>query len=314
MLLVLIFQTDAETGVPDSGKSKEAVMPFISGKHVAVSCIIILLLSVILSCKTTPEQVIARRLQSVQNSGEVYAVGGIEFVSIKEGQFTMGSPAGIGKKSEQPQHGVSISTFWMSNRQVTQKQYRELMGHDIVADNSSKLGKSYPQGDNYPVFLISWDKAKAFCDKFSEKYKVIARLPYEAEWEYACRGGSANLYHWGDDEAAADTYAWHIGNSGKTIQPVGTKKSNPYGLYDMCGNVEDWCMDWYGENYYSATPSKDPRGPESGKSRVVRGGSYLYHPKALRSSNRGYSYPFLWSNATIGFRMIIEVPGEREKK
>ncbi|HPQ54440.1 MAG TPA: formylglycine-generating enzyme family protein [Spirochaetota bacterium] len=291
-------------------------MPFISRTHIVVLCSLAVFFAAVFSCKTpqTPEQMTAQRLMTVQKSGEAFTVGGIEFVSIKEGQFAMGSPAGIGKKSEQPQHNVGVSTFWMSSRQITQKQYRELMGNDPVVENSRKLGNSYPIGDTYPVFLVNWDKAKAFCDKFSEKYKVIARLPYEAEWEYACRGGTGTLYHWGDDEAAADTYAWHLGNSGKKIQPVGTKGPNPYGLYDMCGNVEDWCMDWYGENYYNTSPAKDPRGPESGKSRVVRGGSYLYHPKALRSSNRGYSYPFIWSNATIGFRVVIEVPKAQEKK
>lgn len=226
-------------------------------------------------------------------------VGDVNFVFIKTGEFLMGQPNPSlvfqgSSKDEQPVHRVRISSFWMGMYEVTQKQYQNIMG-----ENPSSI-----KGDKYPVESVHWHKAKEFCQKFSAKYKVKARLPYEAEWEYACRAGTSTRYFWGDK--VDGRYCWHAGNAGMKTHPVGQKLPNPWGLYDMAGNVWEWCEDWYDENYYKSSPLENPKGPATGKVHVMRGGWGDGLENGLRSSVRCWSFTDYGFDGYIGFRIVLE--------
>jgi len=188
-------------------------------------------------------------------------------VWIEGGTFMMGS--NDGGSDEKPVHQVTVNGFYMDKTEVTQAEYERVMG------NNPSSFKNCP---DCPVEKVSWHDAKAYCEK------VGKRLPTEAEWEYAARAGSTTKYYWGN--GAPDAYAWYGGNSGKKTHPVGQKQPNAWGLYDMSGNVWEWCSDWYNEDYYANSPAQDSKGPSSGTGRVLRGGSWFNLPESLRSANR----------------------------
>jgi formylglycine-generating enzyme required for sulfatase activity len=199
----------------------------------------------------------------------------MKLVLIPAGKFMMGSPDSEldRAKNEGPQHEVTISKpFYMGMTEVTQAQYEAVM-----AKNPSFL-----RAPANPVERVSWDDAVAFCRRLSAKTSKTFRLPTEAEWEYACRAGGKTRFSFGDSDSALGDYAWWQGNSGGHTYPVGLKKPNPWGLYDMTGNVTEWCADWYGS--YSDKASTDPQGPRSGSNCVLRGGSY-----ALKTADQGRS-------------------------
>ena len=224
-------------------------------------------------------------------NGEVRTIGGIKFVYIQGGTFMMGSFDG--DSNEKPEHKVNISSFRMSKYEVTQEQYRAIMGKN----------PSHFKGDSNPVEQVSWNDAVEFCKKFTKKYGVKMRLPYEAEWEYACRAGTTTKYYWGD--SIDGSYCWYNDNSGSKIHPVGQKKPNAFGLFDMSGNVWEWCMDWHDEDYYSSSPYKNPTGPSSGSSKVLRGGSWVDYPGGVRSAIRvGYGPDDGWDGG--GFRVVVQ--------
>jgi formylglycine-generating enzyme required for sulfatase activity len=159
-------------------------------------------------------------------------------------------------------HEVTISKpFLMGVTEVTQEQYQAVMG----------TNPSWFKGATNPVDGVSWNDATQFCKKLSEKTHQIVRLPTDAEWEYACRAGAQTAYSFGDDPSELGDYAWTYSNSGGTTHPVGQKKPNAWGLYDMHGNVWEWCADWFGED--PKGPVTDPSGPATGTLRVQRGGS-----------------------------------------
>jgi formylglycine-generating enzyme required for sulfatase activity len=212
---------------------------------------------------------------------------GIKLKRILAGKFLMGSRKDIDKDAkdhELPQHEVRISrAFYLGVTEVTQGQYRAVTG----ANPSNFKGS-----DDLPVDSVSWFDSVRFCNALSEKeglptfyridgYSVIVpdwkgsgyRLPTEAEWEYACRAGSPSRYSFGDDAARLGDYGWFVGNSGRKTHAVGQKRANKFGLYDMHGNVLEWCWDWHGERYYAGSPVVDPTGPDDGLQRVIRGGS-----------------------------------------
>jgi formylglycine-generating enzyme required for sulfatase activity len=161
----------------------------------------------------------------------------------------------------------------------------------------------------FPVENVSWDDALEFCRKLSELPEEKAagrtyRLPSEAQWEYACRAGSTTNYCFGDDEAQLGNYAWYDKNSGGTTHPVDGKKPNAWGLYDMHGNVWEWCEDRYDAGYYSGSPMDDPVGPSGGVNRVFRGGSWSDPAGYCRSANRGYAMPRYRDNF-LGLRISL---------
>ncbi len=228
----------------------------------------------------------------------------MRLVRINPGSFLMGSPdddKGAGN-AEKPQHQVRITRpFLLGIHEVTQGQYQAVMG-----ENPSKFKGS----DDLPVEQVSWLDAVLFCNKLSEQEKktpfyringtevTIAggngyRLPTEAEWEYACRAGSTTLHPFGDDVSKLGDRAWFIDNSESKTHPVGQKRPNAWGLYDMLGNIWEWCADWYDEKYYASSPSVavDPPGPPKASFRVFRGGSWNGDARRCRPASRIRSAP-----------------------
>ncbi len=218
----------------------------------------------------------------------------MEFVRIPKGTFEMGSKHGDSDK--QPVYRVTISQpFYLGKYEVTQAQWKKVMGHK---NNPSEL-----KGDTLPVTHISWHEAQAFIKKLNAKEQVSAyRLPTEAEWEYASRAATTTAYSFGDDAGSLDQYGWYAKNSGNSLHPVGQLKANPWGLYDMHGNVWEWVQDWYSKTYPSGHQA-DPKGPEEGRYRVIRGGSFGDSPGVLRSAFRDWYQPE-HGDASLGFRCV----------
>jgi formylglycine-generating enzyme required for sulfatase activity len=209
----------------------------------------------------------------------------IKLVLIPAGKFMMCD----GKD----RHEVTLSKpFYMGVTEVTQAQYEAVTG-----TNPSKF-----KGPTNPVEMICWNDATEFCKKLSEKTRQAVRLPTEAEWEYSCRAGTATAYSFGDADSALGDYAWSIANGGGTTHPVSQKKPNPWGLYDMHGNVWEWCADWFGD--YPKGMVTDPQGPASGKIRVMRGGSW--HDDKCRSANVNPRAPDLRVDH-YGIRVVVPV-------
>jgi formylglycine-generating enzyme required for sulfatase activity len=161
---------------------------------------------------------------------------------------------------------------------------------------------SWFKGDNLPVEDVSWDYVQEFIKKLNAKTGKTYRLPTEAEWEYAARGGNKSKgYKYSGSDKIEDV-AWYAGNPGYKTHPVGTKKPNELGIYDMSGNVSEWCQDWLGS--YSIFPQKNPQGPSSGTYRVIRGGSWCDYEYYCRSANREQDRPVEWSY-NLGFRLVL---------
>jgi len=192
-------------------------------------------------------------------------IGTSEMVLIPAGEFLMGSPSGDGSDDEHPQHRVYLDAYYIDKYEVTFAQYDKFC---------EETGRKKPSDEgwgrsNRPVINVSWNDANDYA-KWAGK-----RLPTEAEWEKACRAGSTTKYSFGDNESQLGDYAWYSSNSGSKTHPKGEKKPNAWGIYDMHGNVWEWCSDWYDGNYYKNSPEKNPTGPASGASRVLRGGSWF---------------------------------------
>jgi len=209
------------------------------------------------------------------------------FNKLPAGTFMMGSPTDeAGRYDNEHQHKVTISkAFYMQTTQVTQRQWWDLM------ETKPWMDKKYvKEGANYPATYVSWNDAVAYCKKLSEKEGKTYRLPTEAEWEYACRAGTETAWSFGDDEKVLGDYAWNRKNAydigEKYAHQVGLKKPNAFGLYDMHGNVYEWCHDFHGGDYYKQSPAQDPQGPAQGIWRVLRGGSYSYYSGYSRSAYR----------------------------
>jgi formylglycine-generating enzyme required for sulfatase activity len=204
---------------------------------------------------------------------------GMKFVRIDPGTFTMGSPPGeAGRKADEAQHKVTLTgAYYIETTLVTQEQWKSVMGHNI----------SRFQDERNPVERVSWRDAVVFCEKLSKTESKRYRLPTEAEWEYACRAGSADAYGAADPEEVG----WYRSNSQGSTHPVGQKRPNAWGLYDMHGNVLEWCSDVYGA--YPPGEAVDPKGPEGDENakRVVRSGSWYEGGQSARSANRSYSPP-----------------------
>jgi formylglycine-generating enzyme required for sulfatase activity len=221
--------------------------------------------------------------------------GGVtmELVLIAPGSFIMGFKDG--NADEKPPHQVTISKpFFLGKYQVTQSQWLTLMGRD----------PSHFQGDpDRPVEQVSWEDCQMSCRKLSEKVRRRICLPTEAEWEYACRAGTTTKYGFGDDNGRLGRYAWFNDNSGGKTHPVGRKEPNAWGLYDMHGNVCEWCADWY-DRYPGSTAQLDDFGR---KYRVLRGGGWLYDPLNCRSANRDLTSPDD-RYKYVGFRLAAGTP------
>ena len=224
---------------------------------------------------------------------------------IPAGRFLMGSPQDEKRRrDDEAQHEVTITKpFFMCIYEVAQEQYETVMGSDL----------SHFKGATNPVEKVAWDDAVGFCKKLSQKTGKTVRLPTEAEWEYACRAGTTTPFHTGEtistDQANYDgNYIYGDGKKGENRRkttPVGTFKPNAWGLYDMHGNVWEWCADWYGKDYYANSPETDPQGPAAGTFRVLRGGSWDIYPGNCRSACRGWNAP-IDRIMCFGFRVVVE--------
>jgi formylglycine-generating enzyme required for sulfatase activity len=219
-----------------------------------------------------------------------------EMVFVEGGTFTMGCTAEQGSDcddDESPTHRVTIRSFQIGKYEVTQSQWTAVMG----SNPSSNSGC-----DNCPVENVSWNGVKEFIVKLNAKTGRNYRLPTEAEWEYAARGGNKSKgYKYAGSDAVGDV-GWYDDNSGDKTHAVGQKQANELGLYDMSGNVMEWCSDWYGSN--SSVAQTNPKGPNSGTIRVSRGGSYPFWASCCRVSNRDRSEPDS-KNANYGFRLVL---------
>jgi len=225
----------------------------------------------------------------------------LDYVRIPSGKFQMGGVPGDSEafREEQPRHAVEITRgFWMSRSPVTVAAYRRFADDTErpTADESS-INENWAKPD-HPIVNVSWEDARDYCEWAGD------RLPTEAEWEYAARGGKGDLkYPWGDEISTQNAKY----DSTNGTAPVGSYGANGFELYDMSGNVYEWCADWYAEDYYASSPSQDPTGPPVGRLKVMRGGSWNNHnPRLLRCSYRYKLVPVMrWLN--IGFRCVREV-------
>jgi formylglycine-generating enzyme required for sulfatase activity len=224
---------------------------------------------------------------------------GMRLAYVPAGGFVMGSPEGQGGGDERPQHRVQLGRpVLMGMTEVTQWQYQEVMG-----SNPSFITGN----ENYPVEQVSWDDAMEFCRRLGAREGRSYRLPTEAEWEYACRAGLAEA---DGGVSRLDQTAWYIANSGSKTRAVGMRRANAWGLYDMHGNVWEWCMDWYGP--YGEGEAADPAGAEEGKARVARGGSWYRDPEQCGAASRIAFEPGMRLNE-LGFRVVLENPGRRDR-
>jgi len=201
----------------------------------------------------------------------------LEMVLVPAGEFMMGD------KENKPAHKVRITRpFYLGKYEVTQAQWEAMMG-----TNPSRFN-----GAANPVEQVSWDDCRKFIATLNAKARQQAgmfALPTEAQWEYASRGGRETRYCYGDEKTGLVEYGWFSDNSGSRTQPVGGKKPNDWGLYDMHGNVSEWCEDWFDGDYYANSPADDPAGPAADTSRVVRGGFWGGSAWACRSPFRDYN-------------------------
>lgn len=219
---------------------------------------------------------------------------GMEFISIPGGSFQMGSlEEGW---SNTACHRVQVSSFELMSTEVTQGMWETVMGTNPSHD--------YGEGSNYPVYYVSWDDCQDFIDKLNDfDPNHTYRLPTEAEWEYACRAGTSSSYYWGNSssESSMSDYCWYQGNSNSSTHSVGTKTPNSWGLYDMSGNVMEWCLDSY-TNDYSLCPTDGSAYSGIDSERVHRGGSCTSPPTVCSSSYRLHLAQFMRC-ATIGVRL-----------
>jgi formylglycine-generating enzyme required for sulfatase activity len=261
-----------------------------------------------------------RRVQSPQRDAQppqiIRTKSGVEMVLIPAGRFTMGSDSGA--PDQAPAHEVWIDAFLMDRHEMTQEVYGKL-----VQPNGSHF-----KGPQRPVEMISWAEAALYCNKRSRAEGLEPcyneqtakcdfrangyRLPTEAEWEYACRAGTGTSWSFGNDPGELRKHAWLKDNADKTTHPVMQKAPNPWGLYDMHGNVAEWCNDVYDKDYYKTSPKKNPQGPAEGDKYVLRGGAWNSSPPACGSAYRVGEEPGFqdacFARDAIGFRCVRRAP------
>ena len=222
----------------------------------------------------------APQLVAVEGS-QTFTVNGVKFtmVPVEGGTFTMGVTSEQGGYAGDKAHQVTLSDYYIGQTEVTQALWKAVMGSN----------PSFFKGDNLPVECVSWNDCQVFIQNLNQLTGKQFRLPTEAEWEYAARGGRKSRgykYAGGND---IDSVAWYTGNSGNETHTVATKQANELGVYDMSGNVEEWCSDWYGD--YQSSSQSDPQGPSSGSNRVSRGGGCFNIARICRVSFRGICAP-----------------------
>ena len=234
---------------------------------------------------------------------EIATPSGVEMVLLPGGKFTMGDEDG---EVDEPEHEVSVGPFYIDKCEVTQEEFER-----VVGENPSKV-----KGRQNPVEQVRWSDAVRYCNERSRAdglepaYDLKTwqcrfdangyRLPTEAEWEYAARAGTNTAYHFGNPDAMLKQHAWFKPNAGGKPRPVRQRKPNAWGLYDMLGNVWEWCNDFYKVDYYLETPKQDPKGPAAGEKKVLRGGCWSSNPDSCRSAYRYNENPG-YTDACFGY-------------
>jgi formylglycine-generating enzyme required for sulfatase activity len=278
---------------------------------------------------------------------------GMTLVRLRPGKFRMGSPSGEpGRFDDETAHEVTLTRpFYLGAHEVTVGQFRKFVNatdHRTLAERTGKAGGAadpktgrisqvdgkkinwrnpgWAVTDRQPVTLIGWDDAVAFCRWLSAQEKRTYRLPTEAEWEYACRAGSATAFSGTDDpdrlegianladaslapELGREASRWNLrdwNDRHPFVAPVGSLRANAWGLYDLHGNVYEWCRDWHGEKSYTGGPRTDPEGPPTGEYRILRGGSWASDPAKCRAAYRHYYAPRGVPTNENGFRVVLE--------
>ena len=223
-----------------------------------------------------------------------------ELIKVTGGTFTMGDEHGLGDNDEQPTHEVTLTDFYIGKTEVTVAQYRTYC---------NATGVSMPEEPNWgwnssdPIVKVNWNDAINYCDWLSEKLDKNITLPTEAQWEFAARGGNQSKgYKYAGGRSMA-TAGWYNDNSNSKAQTVATKKANELGLYDMSGNVWEWCLDWYKNDYYNSSPSKNPKNTAREDYRVRRGGGWVNDASGCRVAARGNDKPGTGSRIN-GFRVV----------
>jgi formylglycine-generating enzyme required for sulfatase activity len=271
-----------------------------------------------------------RGVQATGRNVEITNAIGMKFRLIRPGRFLMGSPdREQDRSSDEHQHEVTLTrAFYLGVYPVTQAEWTSVMGSNPSHFQTRQTRQTLPspwfsseqignENVDFPVECVSWDAAQAFLGKLNASHGMSGvryRLPSEAEWEYACRAGTTSPFSFGGvlqgDQANCDgNYPYGTRSTGPYLgrpSVVGSYGANGFGLSDMHGNVYEWCEDWYGEDYYSSSPSEDPAGPSSGFSRVLRGGSWRYGAYFCRSARRNFRVP-AFSNRFLGFRVLCEL-------
>ena len=206
----------------------------------------------------------------MQTSSALEKSAPIGMVLVPAGPYIAGSDK---YNDERPSREIHLDAFFVDRFEVTQKQFKKIMN----------INPSEFRGENLPVDRVNWYQARDYCNKIGK------RLPTEAEWEKSARSGSTAQYYWGDKPA--NLHAWHWDTSGRKTHPVGEKKPNKFGLYDIAGNVWEWAADWYDQSYYQNRSSSNPKSPFNGKHRVLRGGSFMDKAEGLRVTRRNWDLP-----------------------
>ncbi|MBF0451435.1 MAG: formylglycine-generating enzyme family protein [Candidatus Magnetomorum sp.] len=222
---------------------------------------------------------------------------GMILVYIPAGSFVMGGDeiAEQADEMERPRHRVTIDRpFYLGRYPVTQAEWLSVM----------KNNPSHFSGDRHPVEQVSYNDVHEFINQLNTLEKTKAyRLPYEAEWEYAVRAGSQTIYSFGNTTNQLETAAWFRKNSAKSTHPVGKLAPNAWGLYDMHGNVHEWCEDWFDKKYYTVSPQKNPTGPKKGLAKSLRGGDWGSEDWHCRAASRSLGSPDRRGNR-LGFRLV----------
>ena len=246
--------------------------------------------------KPTKGGTVKRVTTKASYSNGTLTVNGIKYnmVWVEGGTFRMGATSEQGSEisDEKPVHSVTLSGYYIGKTEVTQALWQAVMGSNPC----------YFEGDDLPVEQVSWDDCQEFIRKLNSLTGQNFRLPTEAEWEFACRGGNNSRGYKYSGSNYIDNVAWYDGNSGDKTHPVATKSPNELGIYDMSGNVWEWCADWYGD--YSSGRQTNPKGPYGGSGRVNRGGSWYNFARNCRSSIRIDDYP-TYRDDLLGLRLAL---------
>jgi formylglycine-generating enzyme required for sulfatase activity len=255
----------------------------------AISCSLALLLAISCNRPANPKELSPEQQAILKRIAD-------NMVAVEGGTFTMGCTEEQGNEcsdDEKPAHQVTLSNFSIGKYEVTQEEWEAVMGKN----------PSHFQGARRPVEMVSWNDIQQFLERLNQLTGKNYRLPTEAEWEYAARGGkhSKGFRYSGSNDL--DSVAWFDGNSMKQTHNAGQKQPNELGLYDMSGNVWEWCNDWFDATYYGGSEEQNPPGPAKGEGRVLRGGSWLLSARICRVSFRFINLPEI-GNLDYGFRLV----------